>query len=419
MPSLDRIQKIWPKSTPPADPKQFLDEAQRIIDEAKQGYESAKKSIEAPIEEVLLQDMPESCLDGRLGEMFSRRMSRFPVAYGYLALVTAASVLVPHCVESTRANLFTALVGAIHTGKSQAIETAQALLGISAPQLLEVMAGSAEGLIRKCQDAAGNRRLFSPDELGHLFAKAQIQNASFSYVLCRAFYADKFEVLMGRGQAATFHASLSILGGLIDGDKFEEAFGVASMAGLYDRFLFGACPGGFVFEYVPFDGVSESTEPSSVSIHPDVWAQKAEWRAEDPELEPRVAELALRVAVVCASFDGRKQLTARDLGPAREMARYQTRIRRMLKPNPGENFEGKIAYKILDYLSRYGGKFVSKREMLRATHAYRYGPSVAERALSVLHANGDVDIQKIGREVLVRLVPERRDETIVETEQES
>ena len=224
---------------------------------------------------------------------------------------------------------------------------------------------------------------------------------------------------MGRGQSATFHASLSILGGLIDGDKFEEAFGVASMAGLYDRFLFGACPGGFTFEYVPFDGIAESTEPSSVNIHPDVWAQKAEWRAEDPELEPRVAELALRVAVVCASFDGRKQLTTRDLGPAREMARYQTRIRRMLKPNPGENFEGKIAYKILDYLSRYGGKFVSKREMLRTIHAYRVGPSVAERALSVLHANGDIDIQRVGREVLVRLVPERSDEPSPMVESES
>jgi hypothetical protein len=271
-------------------------------------------------------------------------------------------------------------------------------------------------LIRKCQDAAGNPRLFSPDELGHLFSKAQIQHASFSYVLCRSFYADKFEVLMGRGQSATFHASLSILGGLIDGDKFEDAFGIASMAGLYDRFLFGACPGGFIFEYEPYDGVVEDTQPSIVSIHSDVWAQKAEWRAEDPELEPRVAELALRVATICASFDGRQQLTARDLGPARELARYQTRIRRVLKPNPGENFEGKIAYKILDYLSQYQGRFVSKRAMLRSIHAYRVGPSVAERALSVLHANGDIDIQKSGREVLVRLVPEHSNEPVPEGE---
>lgn len=52
-------------------------------------------------------------------------------------------------------------------------------MGITAPQLLDVMAGSAEGLIRKCSDAAGNPRLFSPDELGHLLEKAQIQNASF------------------------------------------------------------------------------------------------------------------------------------------------------------------------------------------------------------------------------------------------
>ena len=256
------------------------------------------------------------------------------------------------------------------------------------------------GLILKCKDAAGNPRLFSPDELGHLLEKAQIQHASFAYVLNTAFYKDQFEVLMGRGVAATFHASLSILGGLVD-EKFQDLFSAATVSGLYDRFVFGQCPTGFLYEYEPFEGVSEATNPADVAIDANVWQQKAKWRIEDPELEGRICELAIRVAAICASFDGRAQLTAEALGPARAFADYQKRIRRLLKPNAGESLEGKAALKILDYLDRFGGRFVSKRKMLRDINANRLGPSVVERGLDVLHANGELQITK-GRPVLVR-----------------
>lgn len=359
-----------------------------------------------PAKEVLLLDMPDSVLSGRLGEIYQRRLSRFPIAYGYTALVTAASALVPReGIESKRFNLYSALVGQWHSGKSQAIGQAQKVLGITPPQLLDVMAGSAEGLIRKCKDAAGNPRLFSPDELGHLLSKAAIQNASFAYILNRAFYSDKFEVLMGRGKSATFHASLSILGGVVE-DKFQDLFSAATTGGLYDRFLYGACPGGFSYDYEPFDEILEPTDPVCPMIDREVWVMKSEWRSEDAELEPRVAELAIRVACVCAAFDGRDRLTAAGLGPAREFARYQTRIRRLLKPNAGENFEARIALKILDYLDGRKGKWVSKRTMLRDINAYRLGPSIAERALCVLLANDDIEFRKDGREQLVRMAVE-------------
>jgi len=372
---------------------------------AKTGSPFSADNTEAP-KEVLLLDMPDTVLSGKLGEIYQRRLSKFPIAYGYTALVTVASALVPRDhIESKRFNLYGALVGPWHSGKSQAIGQAQKVLGISPPQLLDVMAGSAEGLIRRCKDAAGNPRLFSPDELGHLLSKAAIQNASFAFILSRAFYDDKFEVLMGRGKSTTFHASLSILGGVVD-DKFQDLFSAATTGGLYDRFLYGACPGEFTYDYEPFDDITERTEPVCPIIDRDVWVMKSDWRREDPELEPRVAELAIRVACVCAAFDGRRRLTAADLGPAREFACYQTRIRRLLKPNAGENFEGRIALKILDYLRNRKGKWVSKRSMLRDINAYRLGPSIAERALCVLLANGDIDFRKDGREQLVRMALE-------------
>jgi hypothetical protein len=133
-----------------------------------------------------------------------------------------------------------------------------------------------------------------------------------------------------------------------------------------------------------------------------VWSTKSEWVKEDPELNPRIAEIAIRAATVCAAFNGTIVLENSMLGPARELVRYLTNIRKVLKPNPGENFEARLAHKFLDYLDRHNGKFVSTRDMFRDTRAYDLGPSTADRALSILAANGEVEITKIGRKQLAR-----------------
>ena len=67
-------------------------------------------------------------------------------------------------------------------------------------------------------------------------------------------------------------------------------------------------------------------------------------------------------------------------------------VRKVLKPNPGENFEAQIAHKILAYLSRRApdGRWVSRREMLRAIRAYDKGPAIADRALVFLEHSGEI-----------------------------
>lgn len=336
---------------------------------------------------VAIQDMSIDVLDGKLGEICFRSMAaRFPLAYAWPALVTVASSLVPRHGEKQRLNLYTALCGPVHSGKTQAIDAAQQLLGIEAPILMNVMAGSAESLMRHMGDCNGSARLFSPDELGHMLEKASIQNASFASVLSRAYYHTRFTLLMQQKVKSDFNASLSILGGLVD-SRFEDLFSRTTTAGLYDRFAFGVCPSGFEFKYSPFENAREDFSPASVYVAPEVWSEKDTWK-----LEPRVVEIALRVAIICAAFNGRTLLTAKDLAPARVFAEYQTRVRKMLKPNEGENLEAKIALKILAYLENYNGDFVSKRKLLHDTGAYRYGPSVSSRALDVMNANGDIEL---------------------------
>ena len=402
------LDSLWPKDAPKADHAKLISATEKLLGEAKRDYGIAQKIVEMPVKDAFLRDMPECVLDGRLGEICETRMASFPRAYAWPALLAVASALIDHPHPNIRTNLYVALVGPVHSGKTQAIQHAINILGVEPPVLMDLLSGSAEQLVRKAKDAAGNPRLFSPDELGHLFDKMRIERSSYPYVLSKAFYADKFEVLMGQKECATFDCVLSIVGGMVE-ERFQDLFNAATTGGLYDRFLFGQCPGNHCYDYFPFEGSRETTFPVAVSIDPSVWRAKTEWAVDDPELNPRVAEIAIPAATVCASFSGAKSLHPAMLGPARELARYQTNIRRVLRPNPGENFEGRLAHKFLDYLSRHGGRFVSRRQMFRDTRAYDLGPSIADRALSILHANGEVEISKIGRQEVVRRILESDD----------
>ena len=415
-------ETVWPQGSYKADPevlfelaKELADkETARRVEEIEKEYAKQKKIVDSGIDNTSLEDMPRTVLDGRLGEICDRYMltgNRFPLAYAWPSLLAMASVLVPRRSDKQRLNLFSALVGGVHTGKSQAINAAKALTGVEPPILLNMMSGSAEQLARRCKDAGGSPRLFLPDELGHMLDKAKIENASFPYILTRAFYDISFELLMGRKETANFHAALSIVGGLVD-KRFEDLFSHATTAGLYDRFLFGACPSNFVFDYYPFEIEKQLFETVEVGVSPEVWVEKSVWLKEDPELEPRIVEIALRVATICASCDGRTLLQVKDLGPAYEFAHYQKRIRRLLKPNDGENVEGKVTLKIIAYLKRYNGNYVSRRKLLNDIGAHRYGLSVSERALSILHANGEIEVTTKKRPVLVRLLLEDEREEI-------
>ena len=209
------LDSIWPKYAPKADPGRLIEAAQQMLDDVKRDYGIARNIIQVPSLDGHLRDMPETVLDGRLGEICVNRMSTFPLAYAWPALLAVASTLLEP-TPSHRTNLFVALVGPVHSGKTQAIQQAIRILGIEPPALMSLLSGSGEQLVRHAADASGNPRLFSPDELGHLLEKMQIQRASYSFILNRAFSEDKFEVLMGHKERATFNCALSVLGGMVE-----------------------------------------------------------------------------------------------------------------------------------------------------------------------------------------------------------
>jgi 5S rRNA maturation endonuclease (ribonuclease M5) len=353
-----------------------------------------------------IADMPVDALDGRLGEICQRRMARFPMAYAWPAIVTAAGTTIetPNG-KSLRTNLFCGLVGPVDSGKSQAIECAIGALGLAEPRLQNLMSGSAEGLLSKLSSANGEPRLVSPDELGHLLSKSHIENASFPFVLNRAYYQTRFEQTSARGKVIEFNCSLSFIGGVVDTD-FGHLFDFATVGGLHDRFIFGLCPDSFSFVYRPFEGASEASNisPVAVTVDSEVWEAKDEWLRTIPNLSGRCAEHALRLAGICASFDGRKRLRAADLRPARAFAESQARVRLILRPNPGENSDAKCAFAIMAALQRQApeSQWVNRRSLYRQIHAERHGAGVFNRALINLQYNGEIELpDKTG----LRLLP--------------
>jgi len=399
-------------------------EPAKEVNENRPVVESGTSTTPPEIRQVYagIKDMPESVLDGWLGQICKTRMlAHFPVAYAWTTLVTVASAMVP--VDPTRpgmrCNLFGCPVGPVHTGKTEAITHAKQLLGIQAPPLLDLMAGSAEMLTSAVAEANGRSRLYSPDELGHLLEKAQIQNSSFVYLLNRAFYETGFRVrsMERNRREVIFNATLSLIGGVVD-ERFGDLFTSKTTGGFYDRFLYGLCPTGFRYFYTPFDGkpaihISPTSasadeeaimpfdavgnQPVSVTLDKSVFIETRRWMQEDDVLKHpdcgRVVEIAMRVATICASFDQRSVLYGKDLGPAYELARYQARIRGILKPNPGKTFEGQLYHKFFEILTMHtsGGEWLTRRDVFRGTHSHEIGLTVANKTLDIMISNGDVE----------------------------
>ena len=357
---------------------------------------------------ISLPDMPESVLDGRLGELYLKRMNDFPIALALPALLTAAGVLVEPNGGPLRANLYTALVGPAECGKTEAIKRANYLMDLKPPLLLTVKAGSAEGLLALLGDK-NKRALYFPDELSHMFEKMQITSASFAYILNSAFYNDGDTLTVAHRKKIEFMCRLSIIGGIVD-EKFGESFGSATTGGLYTRFLFGQCPTDFMHLWRPNEGSPAFTDQLiEAPVNRDIWDARDEVVKKE-SLSRRLLEVVLRCASICAAFDGRDELRAKNLEPAWELARYQTRMRMLLQPNPGKNHEAQVAMKILNYLDTHpAGKYLKLRDVLSDTHAYAYGPATCERAIAAMSANGEVEQSKIkntrGREIrLIRRV---------------
>ncbi len=344
-------------------------------------------------------DIPRAVLSGRLGEMCEREMlDDFPVSYAWLALVTAASVLVPERPSTGNGdnlhNLYTALVGPVNFGKSQAIEWAVLMLRLKddLKRYDEVKAGSAERLLRYMNQRVakgdlGPRVLMSLDEWKFFFDKAGIENSTFPTLLTTGFYKRNVTILDNFGRPMTVPTAFSWIGGIVT-DSYDDCLSSVTSLGLHDRLLQGINPSSYTgFNYRPFEGnvLPADFEPQPVQMDKSVWECLKAWRKANP-MATRESEIALRVAEICASFDGAPVLYGKDLGPHLILADEQMKLRQTLKPNIGETPDAQCAIKVENYLQAHGpaGEWISVRVLMRDIHADRFGPSIFRRTLDGL-----------------------------------
>jgi hypothetical protein len=358
------------------------------------------------LDAAAIPDIPETVLDGRLGELAEKMVHgepAYPRSYAYPSLLTVASAMYPagmaelsqgnHLYTSgprQQTNLYTALIGAIHSGKSQAIATALQMLGIPTNKYSEVKSGSPEALTTHLsKQALGSKILIDLDEWEHLLRKAGIEGSTFYTLLNSGFYKNSIDLVVAKGKHRQINCEISFIGGIVE-DMYGELLGANANGGFADRLLQGRCPSNFQFHYCEPDIKPAKIEFKPVRIDRSVWETTREWATEFPGVG-RELEIAIRCARICASADGRSALYGRDLGPAKALMLEQMKIRKALSPNPGTNPDAIAAFAIANALPA-NGDWVSVRDLDRRIHADRLGPGVFKRALENLHANQKIEL---------------------------
>lgn len=372
--------------------------------DAPQGIEVVEVFDPKTAEVWQARDMSCTVMTGRLGEVCDQRMLKyFPVAYAWPAMIAMAGAMVPQISQegsfiqqSNMVNSYTALVGPVHSGKSQAIYWATRIVGLPETNYSDIKAGSSEGLLKKLAKmrTTGTVReslLIDLDEWSHFFSKAGIENSSFTSFLHTAFYKRRQNIVAGRGKELELDCALSFIGGIVE-DEFDTCFGAASLGGLHDRFTFGLCPQSFNFMYRPFEGRQEVFKPVPVQIAPEVYELVAAIRKDTPTIG-REAEIAVRAAQVCASFDGVNVLDAKyGERMIRSMIAEQSKVREHLKPNSGVTVDAQVSNALVSWLLRNAqdGKLVMERDArhgLRKTLA-RFGAGTLGYATTNLVRQG-------------------------------
>lgn len=357
---------------------------------------------------VQIPDMPENAIpDGVLSNICRKYMDNFPRSYAWPALLTVAGVMIPlpspSAAESlsvsvgagSQTNLYTALIGPVGSGKTQAIQYAVSNLGLDRKRYTDTKAGSIEGLLAKLsENNYAGQKLVDLDEWSHFFKKAGIENASFVDILNSGFNKPEFHLTIAGGKRIDLTCALSLVGGMVS-DKVQECFNSASIGGFHDRFLFGICPTVNPFIYYPFnpaesaqgDPFSCLSSPEPIKINKSVWELAASWKKADMSLG-RSVEVTIRCCSIIASFNGQSEIRAKDLEAMRPFLDYQLSCRQSIVPTAGLTMDARMSNAILGWLKRHadGGEWVNQRSLKKGIHNMlnELGPTIFKNTLHSL-----------------------------------
>lgn len=370
----------------------FRKEIERALFDAKPVIPEVEVvSTDRPLPSV---DMPETVLCGRLGDLLTKNLAKLPRSYAWLSLVAVAGVVVPTGDEST--SLYVANVGPSGSGKDTTVKFCLKMLGLEPDEseqslVFTTLAGSFEGFAKHYGNRMGAPGLWFSPELIHTLGKSKIEGASYIPALCQLYDSSKTSVVMARKERVDLSIRLSIVGGLVDGN-FADAFGGQTGFGLYQRFLFGLQQN-TQLDYEPYTG-ELITKPELQSVTVAASAREAlnSLKVSNPDIEKRMLQSILRMAVICAAWDGRSVLTGDDMAPHLALADYQTKVRLVLRPDPGRNQMAQACNRITSYLQRHGGDVLVTKLNKDTNVSKEFGPGMHRQAIAQLAAAGEIEI---------------------------
>jgi hypothetical protein len=315
-----------------------------------------------------LGDMPENCMYGWLGD-FARTLG-CPLDAAYPAVLAVAAGYGVPPTATVRTNLYVTLIGAKGTGKSLLTERiTRSWVPASTLQVVRKYPGSEIGLIqllggKKAKDMDESdflpkSYLLVQDEMRATFAKMDIQNSALPNILNQLFYQDSYGTASKQGHWECC-ARLSVLGGLTcDGpDEFADIYGVETTTGTYDRTIFGVLPRDWEFnhEWQPTladDGDIVRRRPKTCSMPTEIFRMANEWRKVNHEGRRRLAELALRIALITASLNHDAEVTPECMRCALEFVEWQEAVRRKYNPSETDDVDGKAERAIIRALEKH------------------------------------------------------------------
>lgn len=316
----------------------------------------------------LLGRMPESCMYGWLG-YFARTLG-CPLDAAYPAVLAVAAGYGVPPTASVRTNLYVNLIGAKGTGKTLLTDRiTRSWVPATPMQVVRKYPGSEIGLIQLLggkkakemdeSDFVPKPYLLVQDEMRATFAKMDIQNSALPNILNQLFYQDSYGTASKQGNWECC-ARLSVLGGLTcDGpDEFADIYGVETTTGTYDRTIFGVLPRDWEFDHewqttLADDGDVVRRRPKTCTISTEIFQMANEWRKVNHEDRRRLAELALRIALITASLNHDSEVTAECMRCALEFVEWQEAVRRKYKPSETDDLDGKAERAVIRALEKY------------------------------------------------------------------
>jgi hypothetical protein len=269
-------------------------------------------------------DFDERILYGRLGEI-AQSLLPLPLGFTFVSLLARCAALGIEDQDGwVRPNHYVGLLGPVGWGKTACIQMTQRAIFLPDDRVSTITPSSDRGLIKmlKCE---GKPFLLVEDEFTAVLNKCAIQNSALPSVLNKLWNNDKAGAMDKKGNEEA-HAVFSILGNVKcdNPSEFATLFGVKTVSGMSDRFVFGCSKDYVDFKpkYIP----AAIIEPKPVKIPTWVWDAKSQW-AEGNPAKRRMTEIVLREGLVAAAVNGDKEITKAGFEAALRFGELQMRIR--------------------------------------------------------------------------------------------